>query len=117
MPSKLPGPVLGTAAQPAPIGNWLGIQLAQGGANRSAVGAWIDVQIGTLVTRRELSVGGGHAGGQWGWSHFGLGSAQAALVRVQWPDGTLGSWQPVDANQFVVIDRDTGQVRPWPTPH
>ena len=40
--------------------------------------------------RRELTVGGGHIGGQLGWVHFGLGPADGAEVRVQWPDGEIG---------------------------
>ena len=38
-------------------------------------------------------VGGGHGGGQLGWTHLGLGDAATAEVRVIWPDGEVG---PVD---------------------
>ena len=47
----------------------------------------------TSVMRREVTVGGGHAGGELGWQHFGLGPASSADVRVTWPDGTVGPWQ------------------------
>jgi hypothetical protein len=60
-----------------------------------------------------VTVGGGHAGGQLGWIHFGLGSAEAAEVRVQWPDGTWGDWQPIAANQFAIIERDAAEPQPW----
>jgi hypothetical protein len=60
-----------------------------------------------------LTIGGGHAGGQLGWVHFGLGAAEAAEIRVQWPDGEKGSWMTVDANQFLTIDRDDSEARPW----
>jgi enediyne biosynthesis protein E4 len=95
----------GDADRPAPMGNWLEIQLAQSGPNREAIGAWIEVQVGKATLRRELTIGGGHAGGQLGWTHFGIGAARTAQVRVQWPDGTQGPWQPVRANQFVVLNR------------
>jgi hypothetical protein len=95
-------------------GSWLGIRLSQAGANRDAIGAWIEVQIGKTTLRREVSIGGGHAGGQLGWIHFGLGAARGAQVRVLWPDGELGPWLRTSSNQFVVIERGTNQVQPWP---
>ena len=78
-------------------GHWLQLMLRQEGANRNAIGAWIEVRAEGRIQRHEVTVGGGHVSGQAGWSHFGLGGAQAAEVRVQWPDGTLerrGSERP-----------------------
>ena len=66
--------------------------------------------------RRELTIGGGHAGGQLGWIHFGLGTAGAAEVRVQWPDGEVGPWLHVTANQFVGLERGARQPEPWTPP-
>jgi len=103
----------GDAAQPAQMGNWLSIRLRQAAPNRDAIGAWIEVQLGDSVLRRELTIGGGHAGGQLGWTHFGLGLAGAAQVRIQWPDGEVGPWLAVTANQFVEVDRDQRQPRQW----
>jgi hypothetical protein len=60
------------------------------------------------VVTRELTIGGGHAGGQLGWLHFGLGDETHAEVRVQWPDGELGPWEDVAAGARVVIDRPKG---------
>ena len=62
---------------------------------------------------REVTVGGGHAGGKAGWIHAGLGDATNAEVRVQWPDGETGPWIEVDADQFVTIDRDSAVASPW----
>jgi hypothetical protein len=104
---------LGTADQPAQMGNWLGLRLGESGPNRDAIGAWIEVQVGKATLRRELTIGGGHAGGQLGWSHFGLGTARTANVRVQWPDGEVGPWLPVSANQFALIERGASQAQPW----
>ena len=83
------------------------------GPDRDAIGAWISVKIGDRVIDRELTVGGGHEGGQLGWTHFGLGPSQTAEVQVQWPDGELGPWQPLPADGFAVIERGAGAVRPW----
>jgi enediyne biosynthesis protein E4 len=109
----------GTADKPLPMGRWLQLRLSQAGSNRDAVGAWVEVDLGDAmgkrVIRQELTVGGGHASGHLGWMHFGLGTAQTARVRVQWPHGTWGPWQPVAADGFYDLDKERG-VRPWKAP-
>lgn len=95
----------GNAESPAPMGNWLAVRPSQPGPNVAAIGAWIEVRADEHTTLRELTVGGGHASGQLGWVHFGLGEAGSAEVRVQWPDGETGPWQRVEANSFVIIER------------
>ncbi|MBN2112897.1 MAG: CRTAC1 family protein [Acidimicrobiia bacterium] len=102
----------GDAAGTVAMGHWLALQLQQPGANGFGVGSWIEVRAGGRTTLREINVGGGHAGGQLGWIHFGLGEAGAAEVRVQWPDGEVGPWQRVAADGFVVIVRG-GEPRRW----
>ena len=104
---------LGDAATPMPMGHWLALQLVQPAPNRDAIGAWIEVKVGDLTLRRELTVGGGHGGGQLGWIHFGLGPAGDAEVRIQWPDGETGPWINVKANGFVVIERGADAAEPW----
>jgi hypothetical protein len=102
----------GEEESPAAMGHWLAIQLEQPGPNEYAVGAWVEVKAGERTLLREQTVGGGHAGGQMGWIHFGLGEAGSAEIRVQWPDGEWGPWQRVDAGTFVVIARDA-EPRYW----
>lgn len=106
----------GDAAAPAPMGNWIAIRLEEAGPNRNAIGSWIEVKIGDYTIEREVTVGGGHAGGQLGWSHFGLGGADRAEVRVQWPDGETGPWLPVEADRFWIIERDASDARRWEPP-
>jgi hypothetical protein len=106
----------GDATRAAPLGNWLALGLSQPGSNRDAIGAWIEVRVGDAMLRREVTVGGGHVGGQLGWIHFGLGSANEAQVRVQWPDGQVGSWMRVAGNQFADIERGATEPRPWQPP-
>jgi hypothetical protein len=97
----------GTAKQ---LGHWLGVSLTQPAPNRDAIGAWLEVTTDDHVQTRELTVGGGHAGGRSGPIHVGLGSATEAQVRVRWPDGTWGEPVTMAADGYVVIDRDAGLV-------
>jgi enediyne biosynthesis protein E4 len=106
----------GDAGAPVPVGGWVDIRLEQAGANRHAVGAWIEVRVGSHSIERELTIGGGHAGGQLGWMHFGLGEATHAEVRIRWPDGEQGGWSTVATGERVVIERGTVEPRRWSAP-
>jgi hypothetical protein len=106
----------GTAAAPAQMGNWLTLEVTQPGPNRDAIGAWVEVRVGDVTLRRELTVGGGHAGGQLGWIHFGIGPAREAEARVQWPDGETGPWLRLTANQLDMIDRAAAGPQQWAPP-
>jgi hypothetical protein len=96
----------GTAQRPRSMGNWLAVKPQQAGANRDAVGAWVEVKVGEQVTTREVTVGGGHAGGELGPLHFGLGREESAEVRVTWPDGTVGPWQHAPAGRVMRVERE-----------
>lgn len=98
----------GQADKPASMGRWLQLRLRQRGGNRDAIGAWIEVDLGGRIVRRELTVGGGHASGHLGWIHFGLGRAERVRVRVLWPHGDWGPWQSVASDAFYLLDRETG---------
>jgi hypothetical protein len=103
----------GDAAAPAPMGRWLALRLSQAGPNRDAIGARVEVRTGDAVQSREIVVGGGHAGGQLGWTHVGLGPSDSAAVRVRWPDGAEGPWMTVTADTFVEIERGAAEPRTW----
>lgn len=96
-----------------PMGNWLQIELKQPGGNRMAVGAMINVKIGTRTMNRYVSIGGGHASGHLGWTHLGLGNAERAEIRVKWPDGEWSHPYRVFANQFVIVDRSKPVASYW----
>jgi hypothetical protein len=103
----------GTAAAPAPLGNWVAVRLRQSGPNRDAIGAWIEIRAAGRTTQREVTVGGGHAGGQLGWIHVGLGDASDVALRVTWPDGERGPWLRLDAGRFAVLERGEASPRIW----
>ena len=99
----------------AGLGHWLQIALHRDGVNPDAVGAWIEVKVGEATASREVTVGGGHAGGVAGWWHFGLAAAEAADVRVIWPDGSKGRWQTLSADAAYVISPGA-EPAPQPAP-
>ena len=86
-------------------GNWLSVEPRIDGPNTRAVGAWVELRAGGRVQSREVTLGGGHAGGQAGPLHFGLGPASAAEIRVLWPDGSASDWQEVSANGCVTVQQ------------
>ena len=95
------------------MGNFLEVELSQKGANREALGAKLAVRVGTKTLMRTVKVGGGHASGSNGFVHLGLGVAERAEIRIQWPDGEWSHPYRVFANNFVLIDRDADAARYW----
>jgi hypothetical protein len=99
----------GTPEKPAAMGSWLAVELAQAGRNRDAIGAWIEVRADGIEALREVTIGGGHASGALGPVHVGLGKAKQARVRVTWPDGEVGEWLRVGADQRIRIQREANE--------
>jgi enediyne biosynthesis protein E4 len=97
------------------IGHFVEFKASEDGPNRDAVGGWIEVRCGDRVQRRELNIGGGHAGGQLTWTHFGLGLDTQAEVRVLWPDGETDAWQKVAGDAFYLLKRGRAPERWTPT--
>ena len=99
-----------------PLGNWLEVELAEPDTNRNAVGARISVKIGNQTMTRVISVGGGHASGQAGFEHFGLGTAERAEIRIKWPDGEWSHTYKAFADNFVRIERGKPAASYWLPP-
>ncbi|HTK45979.1 MAG TPA: CRTAC1 family protein [Patescibacteria group bacterium] len=96
----------------SPAAHWLALRVREPGPNADAIGGTIEVSTSSGTYRRELTIGGGHAGGQLGWLHFGIGSADKAQVVVRWPDGTSSNAVTIPADGFTIVDRTTG-AQPW----
>lgn len=92
-------------------GNWVALKIARPGPNQNGVGSWIELTADGRTRAREITVGGGHAGGQIGWIHFGLGSAGAAEIVVLPPEGGPPQRFTLAANRRYVVDGTT--ARPW----
>jgi hypothetical protein len=89
----------------AATGNWLQLRIGQPGSNRDAIGSVVEIRRGDVVERHEIASGGGHVSGSVGWLHFGLGSSDAAELRVIWPDGTEDDWLTLPANGFHILQK------------
>ena len=84
-------------------GHWLSLKLAQDGPNPDAIGAWLELRVDGKIHTREITVGGGHAGGTLGPEHFGLGQAGFAEVRVIWPHAGPSDWVTLTKNQSLIL--------------
>lgn len=92
-------------------GHWAAVEPRMEGGNSRAVGAWVEVRAGGRVTAREVTVGGGHAGGQAGPLHFGLGADTEPQVRVIWPDGAVSRWTALPADRITELWPDGEALR------
>ncbi len=86
-------------------GSWLAVDIHQPKPNTDAVGAWIEVSDGHRTWHREITVGGGHAGGSRDYQHFGTGSSSDLKLRAIWPDGTPSPWYRVPARSHIRLER------------
>jgi hypothetical protein len=87
-------------------GNWITLQPVQPAPNQHAVGGFAEIRLPDGTTRiKEITVGGGHAGGSALPVHFGLGSATSVETRMIWPDGTASDWQVGTINAANLISR------------
>ncbi|SLN32605.1 ASPIC and UnbV [Ruegeria meonggei] len=85
--------------------NWLLVDVSQNRPNRSAIGGFIEVRTDLGLQTREITLGGGHAGGSSVLHHFGLGDADRIDIRMIWPDGETGDWHRVRPNQKTRLKR------------
>ncbi|KAK3584141.1 hypothetical protein CHS0354_035221 [Potamilus streckersoni] len=99
-----------TPKQTLPFGNWLKIRMVQERYNRYVSGAWVEVKMGAKIVRREVAIGGGHAGGKLVPVHIGTGTAERAEVRVLWSNGDWSHWYRIFTNNHVILKQ--GQELP-----
>lgn len=93
----------------ADSGNWITLKVAQGDVNRDAIGAWVELKTAQRTYVRELTVGGGHAGGTLLPEHFGLGETTDVSARVIWPDGTASQFTALDVNRTYLLNRQDAE--------
>ncbi len=84
-----------------PQGNRLDIKLQGRGQNRDAVGARVEVTAGGRTQVAVVQAGKSYGNSEPMQLHFGLGrAAEASLIRIFWPDGSMNRLEKVAANQI-----------------
>jgi len=84
-----------------PTQSWIQLTLVGRAANRSAVGARIEIvpdpdPASPAASTNDIRL------------HVGLGGATVAAVRITWPDGTAESLPSLDANRHYVVHQGRG---------
>ncbi|MBT9245238.1 CRTAC1 family protein [Gemmobacter fulvus] len=100
----------GGLADRAAAAHWIALEPQQPTPNQHAVNGWVEVRANGVTQRREITLGGGHGGGQLAPQHFGLGAAQEAEVRVLWPDGSASAWATLSADTLWSLPKDAAPV-------
>ncbi|MFM8553543.1 MAG: CRTAC1 family protein [Acidimicrobiales bacterium] len=103
----------GTAGAPRATGNWVALQPRGPGPNTQAVGAWVEMRVDGRTQTREVTVGGGHASGEAGALHFGIGTATSAEVRITRPGAAPGPWMTVGANAAYDLEEGASEPARW----
>ena len=81
------------------------------GANRSGIGAQVEVTFGGATRRRVVKSGSSYASQSELPVTIGLGAApRADGVRIVWPGGAVDDLGAIEANRRVVIEQGTGIV-------
>ncbi len=84
--------------------HWLQVELVGAGANREAVGALVEVHMGTTKLIRAVLGGYSFVSGPPRTLHFGLGDAASVNeLAVHWPDGATQVFQNLAADRVVRI--------------
>lgn len=94
-------------------GDFLELRLAQDAGNRHAIGARVEVKIGSppQVLVREVRAGDSFLSQSSLRLHFGLGKeAQITAVTVRWPGGAVETFTGVQPSAAFLLRKGTGQA-------
>ncbi len=102
--------------------HYLALRLVGTTANRDAIGARVEIQMGgrqkaTARFVRTVSAGSGFVAQSSKWLHFGLGSrSDIDRLVVRWPGGPEETFTGLKANRRYRIVEGSGLVQPLPAP-
>ena len=91
--------------------HWLGLRLTGGDAQRDMLGARVAVLRSGEAAWRHVRTDGSYASAHDPRVLIGLGrSAQAPLVRVIWPSGSVEEWNDLPIDGYTTLAEGTGTV-------
>ena len=97
-------------------GNWIAFELVGTTCNRDAVGALVEVALGTesggRVLKERVHAGDGFLAQSSLRPHFGLATASAGRVAVRWPGGSREDFGELAAGQRWRLVQGSGRARP-----
>jgi hypothetical protein len=103
----------------AATGHWLQVRVLGKRANRSAIGATVEVTADNVTRLRHVPGGSGQGGQDSLYLHFGIGdSKKIQRIRVVFPGGDEEVYAgPIDADQRVWLKQGSSKVRAgWEPP-
>ena len=88
-----------------PVANrhWLQLRLTGSRSNRSAIGAVVHCQSGTLSQSHTVTTSVGYASSSDLTVHFGLAEAATAVIEIHWPSGLVQKLGDVAADRRIAI--------------
>jgi enediyne biosynthesis protein E4 len=89
--------------------NWIILQLEGSRSNRSAIGARVQLRVGSLVQSDEVRSASSYYSSSGLRLHFGLGvESEVKQLEVRWPSGTRQVFANVKGNRVVSIHETQG---------
>jgi hypothetical protein len=87
--------------------HWLRVKLVGKGANRDAIGAWVELTAGGLTQRRQVMPTKSYLSQVELPVTFGLGTAtRVDSLKVIWPDGATQEVPEVEIDRLKVVERE-----------
>lgn len=96
----------------AKLGHWVGFRALDPSTKRDALGAFVEVDLGTRKILRPVVHTRGYLSSQDATVHFGLGNiAVIDGVTVHWHDGTVEQFGPFASNQVHTLVKTTSRSK------
>jgi hypothetical protein len=93
--------------------HWVGFRLEGTRSNRDAIGARVEIVVGTRSRIAEVRSGGSYLSHNDMRIHFGLGeAAEIDGLRIRWPSGEVEEMGALEGDRFWTVREGEGVVRP-----
>ena len=104
--TQIAGPPLLLRNDQATGHHWLRLKLKGQAPNRNAIGAWVELEAGGILQRRQVMPTRSYLSQVELPITFGLGTAdQIESLKVIWPDGSEQGVDTVALNQLIVVEK------------